>query len=135
MFGWRPKPEKMKSDSVKGRLRVGSWNSPESPSGATNSQIRGEHDLPLADGCCPSLVVPGALWGCRSWFHGRAAHLSTSQGPQGGRGSRGYSGLVSHRCLRSGGLSSPHSLILGWNGKHCLWASTMFSSAISLGIS
>lgn len=48
----------MKSDSVKGRPRVGSWNSPESPSGAANSQIHGEHGSPLADGCCPSLAVP-----------------------------------------------------------------------------
>lgn len=39
----------MKSGSVKGRPAVGSWDSPESHSGAANSQIRGEYGWPLPD--------------------------------------------------------------------------------------
>lgn len=64
----------MKSDSVKGRPRVGSWNSPESPSGAANSQISRRAGLasPHGLGLSPRLQVTVPREGSRSVHFGES---------------------------------------------------------------
>lgn len=89
----------MKSDSVKGRPSVGSWNSPESPSGAANSQIHEDPGWPLPI----ALAFPR---GCRSPSHGKEAGLSTSGSP------RQAEGGVDKCPLRSSGVYTVQGLLL-----------------------
>lgn len=134
----RLKPKKMKSDSVRRRPRVGSWNSPESLNGAANSQIHGEHHWPLTDGCCFSLAPPGALQAARHRPTGGSPSVHCKEVPGGRRegwinGASSFTGMFT---IRRPDYSPP--LIWGPNVRaqeSCRrWASTTFSSAISAGL-
>ena len=125
-----PEAKEMKSDSVKGRPRVGSWNSPESPSGAANSQFRGEWGWPLP-------TASAFPRGCKSRSHGKEAALSTPGSPGQAEGG------VDNCASRVTSVYTPQGLVptLPNPGTECSsvesgcrWASSTFSPAIPAGM-